>query len=293
MSTLIVILGSIRADDSTFDNFKTNLFDVVDADLCICIGVGPDYNYENPYHKLAKYKFLYDEPYEYTTAFDYANNILKNINDSDHMHWRHFLKIKTLMGGINQNPGSGALQIFYRWFLLHNLLHKNLLHKYERFIITRSDFMYQMPHPKLTHLDSTYIWIPNSEYYNGYTDRHAVLSKYNILSYLNILHNMSMQSKNYLTKMMHISSDWNIEKLIKFHLTEENMLNYVREYPYIMYTVRELNGKTRWALGVYVKELGYFIKYQSEYDKSIQYKNEYDSSGLTIDEFYKKKICNT
>ena len=37
-------------------------------------------------------------------------------------------------------------------------------------------------------------------------------------------------------------------------------------------------------------KLGYYIKYQSEYNKSSYYKDEFEKSGLTIDEFYKKYI---
>jgi len=57
-----------------------------------------------------------------------------------------------------------------------------------------------------------------------------------------------------------------------------------------MYSVRNINGTTRWSQGNYSDELGYYIKYQSEYYKSSNYKNEFEKSGLTIDAFYKKKI---
>jgi hypothetical protein len=90
-------------------------------------------------------------------------------------------------------------------------------------------------------------------------------------------------------KMKHIE-DWNLEKLIKFHLEQNNVLHLVKEFPYVMYSVRNVNGTTRWAEGNYSKEFGYYIKYQSEYDKSSYYKNEFEKSGLTIDEFYKKNV---
>jgi hypothetical protein len=57
-----------------------------------------------------------------------------------------------------------------------------------------------------------------------------------------------------------------------------------------MYSVSNLNGNTRWAAGTYSNELGCYIKYQSEYDKSSYYKNEFEKSGFTIDHFYKKYI---
>ncbi len=135
------------------------------------------------------------------------------------------------------------------------------------------------------------IWIPNSEHYGGYTDRHVILSKNNIESYLNILNNLVLRSNNYFMKMK-ITSDWNLEQLIKFHLVQNNVLHLVKEFPYVMYSVRNINGSTRWSQGNFSNELGYYIKYQGEYNKSNYYKNEFDKSGLTIDEFYKKLIKN-
>jgi hypothetical protein len=59
--TLVIILSETRAHELTFSNFKKNVIDELNADLCLCIGVKSDYDYENPFYKLAKYRFLYDE----------------------------------------------------------------------------------------------------------------------------------------------------------------------------------------------------------------------------------------
>ena len=375
--TLVIILSETRANELTFDIFKKNVLDELNADLCLCIGVKPDYDYNNPFYKSAKYKFTYNEPEDYGDAFDYAYNIIsqnkpkyeylhninglygkirvpqstrnityygtideniKKINDFDFdddeivihtqnfsddlwknsvygikssdsqnlisqknvitfkkpLYWREFLKIKDqFLGGIkdkdNQHPGSAGILIFFRWFLLKNMIDNNLINKYDRFIITRSDFIFTLPHPKVELMNKNYIWIPNCEHYGGYTDRHVVLSKNNIESYLNIFNNMVIRSNEYYIKMRNYYN-WNLEQLIKFHLEQNNVLHLVKEYPYIMYSVRNINGTTTWSVGNYSNELGYFIKYQGEYDKSIYYKSEFEYSGLSIDEFYKKYI---
>jgi hypothetical protein len=376
--TLVVILSETRASELTFNNFKKNIIDELNADLCLCIGVKPDYNYNNPFYQLAKYKFLYNEPEDFGDAFDYAYNILSqnrpkyecltNINslygkiqnpqqstqnitfygnnenniinfddlnnddeeiiihtkdfpndlwknqvygikNSDNnnfiiqenvitykkpLYWREFLKIKDqFLGGIKDNkeqhPGSAGILIFFRWFLIKNLIENDLINKYDRIVITRSDFVYQLPHPKVDIMNENYIWIPDCEYYNGYTDRHVVLSKNNIESYLNILNNIVLKSNEYFIKMKN-KNDWNLEQLIKFHLDQNNVLHLVKEFPYVMYSVRNINGSTRWQQGTYSNEFGYFIKYQSEYDKSSYYKNEFKNSRLCIDDFYKKYI---
>ena len=374
--TIVIILSETRASELTFDSFKKNVIDELNADLCVCIGVKPDYDYNNPFYQLAKYKFLYDEPHDFGDAFEYAYNTIisqnklkyeclhnvnalhgklqnpqqstknityygnneniKNFNDYNDdevvihtkdfqdnfwknqvygiknsnntnlvtqenvitykkpLYWREFLKVKDqFLGGVidshNQHPGSAGILLFFRWFLLKNLIDNDLINKYDKFIITRSDFIYQLPHPKVEHMNNNCIWIPDCEHYGGYTDRHVVLSKNNIESYLNILNNLVLRSNEYFMKMQS-RSNWNLEKLIKFHLEQNNVLHLVKEFPYVMYSVRNINGTTRWSQGNYSDKLGYYIKYQSEYDKSSNYKNEFEKSGLTINEFYKKYI---
>ena len=374
--TLVIILSETRASELTFDNFKTNIIDELNADLCVCVGVKPDYDYNNPFYKLAKYKFTYNEPEDFGDAFEFAYNILcqnmpkyeclKNINtlyekihnprqstenityhgnneniifdcsddeivihtkdfqddfwkneiysvkksDNDliiqenvitykkPLYWREFLKIKDqFLGGIkdkyNEHPGSAGILIFFRWFLLKNLIDNDLINKYDRFIITRSDFIYQLPHPKVEYMNENCIWIPNCEGYGGYTDRHVVLSKNNIEPYLNILNNFVLRSNEYFMKMFNrddYRDIWNLERLIKFHLEQNNVLHLVKEFPYIMYSVRNINGSTRWQKGIFSNELGYYIKYHSEYDISSYYKHIFEISGLSIDEFYKNNI---
>ncbi len=63
---LVIILFETRAQELTFNNFKKNRIDVLNA----------DYDYNNPFYNLAKYKFLYDEPDDFGDAFDYAYNII-------------------------------------------------------------------------------------------------------------------------------------------------------------------------------------------------------------------------
>ncbi len=371
--TLVIILSETRAHELTFNNFKKNVIDELNADLCICIGVKPNYDYTNPFYTLAKYKFVYNEPDDYSDAFNYAYDILakdnnkyekmenknalyhkiqtpgessgyikyhgnsdipietldddvivnytkqnhnvtlcdqiygtkskyiRTIDDEPYTdtymkpkHWREFLKIKDqFMGGVkdkhDQHPGSAGILIFFRWFLLTKIIENDLLNQYDRFIITRSDFIYRLPHPQMRYMDEKLIWIPDCEHYRGYTDRHVVLSKNNIVHYLNIFNNMVLKSNEYFFKMIKFNK-WNLEKLIKFHLEQNNVLHLVREFPYIMFAVRNINGTTRWAHGIFNDELGCFIKYQSEYDKSKMYMKQFNKSKMDINKFYKKLI---
>jgi len=53
-----------------------------------------------------------------------------------------------------------------------------------------------------------------------------------------------------------------------------------------MYSVRNKNGLTRWSEGIYSEHHGYYIKYESEYEKSSFYKKRFEESHLSITDFY-------
>lgn len=295
--TLVIILGETRAHELTYENIKKNLIDTVGADLALCIGVGENYNYDNPFYQNAKYKFIYDEPPDYSTAFDYAYEIILNENPPsrrNRLHWREFLKIKDqYLGGIKdpyeQHPGSAGILIFCRWFLLKNLIDNDLLDKYDFFIITRSDYLYKLPHPKIELLSKDSIYIPDGEHYLGVTDRHVVLPQKFVEPYLNLLNKMVSKGKEYY-KHMKLHEPLNLEKFIKFHLIKQKVFQFVNFFPYVMYTVRPIDGTTRWAAGIFSEEHGYFIKYPSEFILSEQHKADFEREGCNSDEFYKQRI---
>ena len=140
-------------------------------------------------------------------------------------------------------------------------------------------------------MPENFIWIPNCQDWGGYTDRHVVLCKNTVEPYLNILNNLVLRSNDFFMKMK-TYYQWNLEKLIKLNIQQNNVLHIVKEFPYVMYTVRNVNGSSSWVygLGEYSNELGYYIKYMEEYEKSSYYKNEFENSGLQIDDYYKKCI---
>ena len=76
--TLVIVLSETRASELTFENFKKNVIDELNADLCVCIGITSNYDFNNSFYKLAKYKFIYNEPDDFGDAFDYASNIINN-----------------------------------------------------------------------------------------------------------------------------------------------------------------------------------------------------------------------
>ena len=58
-----------------------------------------------------------------------------------------------------------------------------------------------------------------------------------------------------------------------------NVIDLVKQFPYIMYTCKNYDTPTRWSQGVYYEILRY-LRYL------IKSPDEYNNSGLTIHEFY-------
>lgn len=418
--TLVIVLAETRAWEKTFDNIKSNLITPLNADLCLCIGVKPDYNYDNPFYRSAKYRFTYDEPEDWADAFNYAElvengaskkltivspaaadisegteenvfinykntnaiwgklnhwsesnenidflgrypseqellgdekvlaknyeeivyhipeymdstwrycaygvkkaerpNAMNNIqeygvytlrpsikNTISSPKWRRFLKIKNqFMGGIkdteNEHPGSAGILIFFRWFLWKKLCESGAIDKYDRFIITRSDYIWRLEHPRLELLRNDKIWVPNCEAYEGITDRHTVIPKKYMRNYCGLLNAMiDERSDDYFNKMMEISINikFNLEKFISFHLKQCCIEHDF--FPYVMFTVRPKNVQTRWMAGKKYCENGeYFIKYISEYNCSQFFADDYinwrkDKDGFydDLNDYYSEKI---
>jgi len=76
---LVIILSETRASELTFDSIKENVIDRLKADVCVCIGVKDTYNYDDPFYKLAKYRFLYNE----SADISFFNSLAYSYNKTD------------------------------------------------------------------------------------------------------------------------------------------------------------------------------------------------------------------
>ena len=268
--TLVIILGQARADKLTWTTFKTHVLDELNADLALCIGESPNNNSSNFYWANAKYKWIVPEYEDFGDGFDQIQ-LERYGRTTD---WRKILQVKNQwLGGIKgegEHPGSAGILIYFRAKLYDLLVKENISDRYDRFIITRSDFIWEIPHPKVERLHPKYIWIPYGEFYGGVTDRHVVLSKQNIGAYLNLIDPILEDTDALISSMMSYIRKpiWNLERYILFHLKRLNMASEIRFLPYIMYSVRDQSTPTRWAQGVYDSELGYYIKYPTEKERT-------------------------
>ena len=265
---LICIIAQARAHNATWCSFKSHVLDQLNADLALCVSDDKEIAQENGFYRHAKYVWEYEEVIDYADAFEYAKKVLKSNED-----WRILLKRKDQwLGGIlgeNSHPGSAAILIFYRWLLLQKLVENDLIDKYDRFIVTRSDYLYCAPHPPLEMLSPDNVWMPEGETYGGYTDRHLVVNRKDLIKCLNLMDDIVLSPKK-LYKRMGFFNRWNLERFIAFHFIKNRLVQKVRIFPPVMFTVRDKVTKSRWSEGEYDDKLGLFIKYQSEFEKSYQ-----------------------
>lgn len=264
--TLVIILGQARADKLTWSSFKRNVLDELDADLALCIGVSPENNHQNYYWKNAKYKWTVPEYDDFGDGFDHIqlDRYGKTTN------WREILKVKDQwLGGIKgegEQPGSAGLLIYFKAKLYDILVQEKMTQLYDRFIITRSDFIWEVPHPAVGRLNPAHIWIPYGEFYWGVTDRHVVISKEYLKAYLDLIDPILKDTLKLIENMLAYNPkpNWNHEQYILFHLKSLNLAHKIKFLPYMMFSVREQSTQTRWSQGEFEPSLGCFVKYPKE-----------------------------
>jgi hypothetical protein len=265
---LVVIIAETRAHEFTFDLFEKNVLRALDADLALCVAKNQWEDKNNPFYQHAKYVWTIEEPVDWGQALDEAQAIEGCPGD-----WRLLLNLTgNLMGGVHdghgRKSGSGSILLFFRWLLKQRLLESGVLDHYDRFIITRSDYIYLTPHYPLHLMNPEKIWIPDGEDYEGYTDRHIVASRADVLKVLSVTDPMLCNTE-LLYEEMRRKEDWNLERYIRCVFRRFGLESRVRRFPYTMYAVRSGDGRTSWSNGLFSEELGYFIKYRDEYRKSL------------------------
>jgi len=270
--TLVCVICQTRSWELTWPKFKKNVLEALQADLALCISVPDNYNYLNPFWQHAKHKIVFPEYDDWGDALDYIQEVELNFDTSNRPDWRqlHGVTHENWLGGVKRDgetlPGSGGIIFTARWYLLRYIESEKLFDKYDRLIVTRSDFLHNVVHPNVTIFDPNYIWVPDGEGYGGITDRHVILSKHNYKQYLNLFANIVLRPDDYFYKMINYS--WNCERFLKLNILEQR--RSIKFYPYHMYTVRQSNDQTTWAKGSYHSEHGHYIKYDHEYSAAIE-----------------------
>ena len=283
---LIIILGHARASELTWNSFESNVFDTLNADIALCVGESEDNNDSNPYWKNAKYKWTSPEYENYADGFDKFQKKYGGTNN-----WRELLDfapdyVAPFLGGCydehHKQAASAGILMYYRALALEYITNLKLDSEYDRFLITRSDFIWQRPHPSLKKLSAKKIWIAFGERYLGVTDRYALLNNKDIFTYLDILKPIVTDHVTLKSKLLEFDEQKriNMESYIKFHLMDNNVYDRVRFTPYNMFSVRDKDSPGRWSKGTFNEKLDCYIKYPDEKTMTDIYSIFFPEFGL-------------
>jgi len=266
--TLVIVICQTRGHSTVWPTFKKNVIDTLNADLALCVSRT---NQSDHFRENADYIWEYDDYLDWMDAYKL---IQKELNSS--VDWTSILDIdkgrdSCLFGGIKHPHviGSGAILFYYRWRLLENIHNLGLKDKYDWFIITRSDYMYDIPHVPVEYLSKNSVWIPNGERYGGVTDRHLICPSEYIEPCIDMLKYMLTEPTHFCKYYKdHLQGKGaNPETFIDYYLRKQEIK--VKFIPYFMYTIRELdeisNPTRHGAAGeVRYESTDYGLKYPEE-----------------------------
>lgn len=255
--TLVVLLGNARGGEKTWQTMYANLLEPLQADLALMFGFSKEK--KSSLYAHAKYIWETEERDDWGEYY------------TERCQTDHWLKLASqfkddgIMGGLKGLPGSGAIIFALRDMLLDK---KHILAKYERIILSRSDFYYVKPHPELP---NEYIWIVEGEDYGGITDRHHIFPT----SLMNdLLGTISYIDSETLLEDIRARNHFNPEifllSMLRFHGCDQ----LIRRFERVQFTVATKHDTTRWRHGR--------MRIPGEDDLLVKYPEEYYAAlGIT------------
>ena len=247
-------MGNSRGGEDTWNSMYKYLLKPYSADLALLFGKTS--NKSNSLYSQAKFIWEIDE---YTNWWDYYKNYFSNRLYNIYKN----NEIEGLGGGIENFRGSGAIIFALRHFLKNN--YKNELMKYDRIILTRSDFYYIDYHPTLKN-DAFYIL--EGEKYGGVTDRHHIFPSSMLEDTLSINEYLD-NKKNY--KYL-ISKNLNPERALLEFFKHNKIIKKIKFCKRVQFIVSKKNESKRWSYtkGYMLNSNTLLIKYQKEYYRALR-----------------------
>ena len=253
IKTLVVLIGSARGGEETWSSLYKYLLNPLSADLALLFGKSN--NKTSSLYKKAKYVWEIDEYEDWWDYFKkYFSYTLFNIYKKN--------EIEGLGGGIKNFKGSGAIIFALRHFLKTNFKHELL--KYDRIILSRSDFYYIDFHPNLK---NDFFYIVEGEKYGGVSDRHHIFPTSIIDKVLSI--NEFLDNKKNYDYL--ISKKLNPERALYEYYKNNGLLEKIKFCKRVQFIVSKENESKRWSYtkGFKFNSKTLLIKYQREYYQAL------------------------
>lgn len=254
LKTLIILLGNARGGEDTWKTLYENLMAPYNADLALCFGKN-DNKTSSLYNKA---KYVWEMP-EYNNWCDYYNQYFNG-------YWKQSFELGAhigLAGGLENNSGSGAIIFAFRHFVKQNYI--DILKKYDRIILTRSDHYYPIKQPILP---NDAVWIVEGEDYEGITDRHHVFPSCYINEMLGVVE--FMDSEIGFNKIKETIK--NPECVLLSMFNHNNIIKKIKRFPRFQFTVATNSDSTRWqnATVPLPENNNLLIKYPEEYRVTVE-----------------------
>ncbi len=263
---LVAVMAETRAWEITAESFFSNVIEVLDADLALCVG---DHESPNPLYERATFLWRVPEPDDWGELYD---------RQAGSSRWRTLLTPGSfLLGGIEDpeihEPGSGAIVLYFRQFLKESIERAGIADDYDWLIVTRSDLVWPIPHPSTRFLSGRHIYALDGEGYGGVGDRHLIVPRRHLSRFLEVPDPIFSEPERLKRKLARrsVSQDWpflNPERFLAARLKDLGLSRHVRFLPYVPYAIRLPGGSTRWSKGVFDEEYGYYVKYPPELERS-------------------------
>lgn len=272
--TLVIVIGNARGGEKTWKTMYKNLLSPYKADLAVCFGHKEDKS-ESLYKKA---KYIWEIP-EYEEWADYY---VENFGENGIWKRTFEMGIGNGFSGLYGTRGSSAILFVFRHWLLKNK--KDTILKYDRIIITRSDFYYYKKHPILT---NDHFWIPIGEGYGGITDRHHIFPSSDVDEVFGIIENY-INTDLVLEDFHHIQDTLNIEQCYMKYFKRIGYLKKVKEFERVQFTVRTKEDTTRWYTGdgdyLVPGHTDLYLKYGHEFTLCVNpeeiYDEHYDNKNI-------------
>lgn len=264
--TLTVILCQTRETSLTYDSLRKNVLSPLKSDLAFCGSLDVDSN-KDDHSFLQHCRFIWaqDEPLDWIDACDDLS--------IDGGAWRALAAIHpNFLGGTGylDSVGSGIIIMFWREILRAKLT-EEIISSYEWFVITRSDFFWKVKHPKVKNLNENFIYLLDGEKYGGISDRHIIFHRNFAEKVLSMATPIFQDAKTIEAELRELSHGYlNPEIYLDFIAKRFEFKENIRFLPYLGYTIRGANTKTRWSTGTYDARLDLYIKYPEEYQAALQ-----------------------
>jgi hypothetical protein len=263
---LVAIVAETRAWEITAESFFSNVLGPLDPDLALCVG---NHESPNPLYERAKYVWRTQEPDDWGELYD---------RKAGSSRWRILLEPGAqLLGGIEdpeiKEIGSGAIVLYFRQFLKESIEQAGIADDYDWLVVTRSDFIWPIPHPSTRFLSSRHIYALDGEAYGGVGDRHLIVPRRYIKRFLEVPDPIFSDPERLKRELDRTSmvQDWHVlnpERYLAARLKDLGLSRHVRFLPYVPYAVRPQGGSTRWVEGVFDEDRGFYIKYPTELERA-------------------------